>query len=437
MRSQWSVVVMLVVGSCLAVAEEPRRRAGGVTQGEFAQLLHASLARPAAGTSEYAVFATGRTRGPADTPATQALDYLAEAGLEPPGGWRAAELVRKIDLARLVVQLHGAENIVDLADGEACVAFAEAKGAPMGSLGDFLKYMQEVKKGLFKDGLYPAGLHPPVIGGTTEKLTVTRETVFRDEQGRPAVTVLPGTRILGWRDTNAQQVVMGRRLKAELSSVILDDGGPDPGEWIMSHRLHPAPGQLPDFLQRISREGLLRNSNNVAQAITFVACVVRDNPDVLSSVRSAVESLPVVDQKHVCQALWEADTPEASAVLADLLRRGPVRAEDLAFNPETNPPDLLEEPLGGKVLDRLWSAFFATGDSRYISRIVEALPLLADPGDHARRGAGGVARWSLKANCRQSGDVLRICESLSAQTGIGRAELGAILQEVKKPSPAP
>ena len=58
-------------------------------------------------------------------------------------------------------------------------------------------------------------------------------------------------------------------------------------------------------------------------------------------------------------------------------------------------------------LDMLWASFFATGDDRYVLRVIRALS--AAPQDKSPAIVAAAARWSLTANARQHSAVLDVC----------------------------
>ena len=78
---------------------------------------------------------------------------------------------------------------------------------------------------------------------------------------------------------------------------------------------------------------------------------------------------------------------------------------------DEHPPDFLKDTISSpSFLDALWGSFFATGDDRYVQRLISALPMLDTKGDVARMLIGGAAQWSLTSNAVQHPKVMEICE---------------------------
>ena len=93
-------------------------------------------------------------------------------------------------------------------------------------------------------------------------------------------------------------------------------------------------------------------------------------------------------------------------------------------------PKLIEIPINSPmVLDMLWGAFMASGDEKYIIRIISALPNvnIDIKEDHSKFMIGGTARWLLTSNAIQHEIVFKICkEQVSRQP----EEISNILCEI-------
>ncbi len=107
--------------------------------------------------------------------------------------------------------------------------------------------------------------------------------------------------------------------------------------------------------------------------------------------------------------------------------------QGLLVNP---PPDILSEPVASPaVLDMLWAMFMASGDERYVQKIIGVLPWLNEEGaaERIEKGAaermliGGAARWSLTSNAFQHDRVLQICR---AEVERQPEEVRVVLREV-------
>ena len=77
----------------------------------------------------------------------------------------------------------------------------------------------------------------------------------------------------------------------------------------------------------------------------------------------------------------------------------------------------------------LWGCFLASGDTRYVDKIIDALPMMKDESDQRRTLIGLAARWSLTSNAKQHKVVLKFCKKRLANSS---KELKPLLEEVIK-----
>src|ERR1019366_1352485 len=91
---------------------------------------------------------------------------------------------------------------------------------------------------------------------------------------------------------------------------------------------------------------------------------------------------------------------------------GPGFQEKVRVFSAKQPPNLLKDEITSpQFLDALWASFFATGDERYVWRLISALPMVDTKGDVSKMLIGGAAQWSLTSNAIQHGRVMEICEA--------------------------
>lgn len=151
-------------------------------------------------------------------------------------------------------------------------------------------------------------------------------------------------------------------------------------------------------------------------------------------------------------AVWYADYPKAAERLHPLLESFPEdhvirkRIESMLGH---QPPDFATLPVHSPAaLDYLWACFLATGDTRFVDRIMTVLPpkdqTLDDPefGDINEILLAGSARWSLISNAFQHPKVLEHLKTRRAGEPDPWPELdqiiqGAMDQLAERPCPAP
>lgn len=204
--------------------------------------------------------------------------------------------------------------------------------------------------------------------------------------------------------------------------------------WIQGYYRDPRPHELGELVQQAAREKHLKGQrmpglfarmfsrrgpleldawvHEDTNFIAFCAAVFAGAPHVIASVVADAASLPEAQQRSVWMAAWSAGAPaellreraratsKAAVLFVDTLSaRTPIPVEHIPLN-------------GPVVLDMLWSTFFATGEPRYIERVIEAIALLLD--DDARlKVVGQSAIWSLGANARAHPLVVQTCEKVA------------------------
>ena len=154
--------------------------------------------------------------------------------------------------------------------------------------------------------------------------------------------------------------------------------------------------------------------------------IFRSHPDKINQWLKELVNLPEIDQVVIVYALWLADIPEGQAYLANLnqVSSGTIQEVISDLQKET-PPHVDDLPIDHPhILDLLWAAFFATGEPKYILRIISALSQNNDIIDQSIYEA---AKWSLKANIKEHQKVKLICdEHLNQQP----EDIAVVLQEI-------
>jgi hypothetical protein len=246
----------------------------------------------------------------------------------------------------------------------------------------------------------------------------TASTVYIWNMSRIVVSALSAMLIIG---TGNFAGISGRALadNPTLSGKALDFTQPvndiktdeDLGRWFTYYYLHPKPDLTPKAILFAEHAGLLDKPSSKAPFVAFFTQLFAHNPDKLHSWIVALAPLSQAHKEFIWTVLWYADTPEAKKQAALLLPQ--LSAEDRDRNQKyTGKPVAIENwPISSPaVLDMLWSSFSATGDDRYVERIMTVLPW-SSPTEHdvSKILIGGAAKWSLTANAVQHKRVLDLC----------------------------
>ena len=210
-------------------------------------------------------------------------------------------------------------------------------------------------------------------------------------------------------------------------------------EWVTYYYLHPRPDLLPSALEVFSKAGLLTSKEDASGIVSFAARLCAANPDKVNSWALIVAKRSE-DQKVALEAaLWIANTVESRLALSVLgAAEGQTQKKAISQMLSSLPPDLMNGDIESPtVIDGLWGGFFATGDARYVRRVISALPLLNTkintPGAAAKVAVGRAAERSLTNNAILQPAVMAICETeLGRAPSDEKAFLAQIVQQAKE-----
>lgn len=210
--------------------------------------------------------------------------------------------------------------------------------------------------------------------------------------------------------------------------------------------LRPRPDQFVQVYRAIA-EGLeFQVDANFPSLSAFFGHVMRQYPERIGKWSEDLSSLPVSYLPILYYSLGMADTDESREALKRLADKTTGTDQRIIYRVlgQGLPSSLTMEVRTGKDLDMLWGAFLATGDSRYVRRVIETLgkniPVTAKGEGIV---LGGAAEWSLRSNAWSHSRVLETCraEIKSASPALA-GELGKIVKETEellktKPCPEP
>jgi len=183
-------------------------------------------------------------------------------------------------------------------------------------------------------------------------------------------------------------------------------------EWLTYYYQHPRPDLLVSALRFMSKDGWLKKSDAQAPVVAFVSRVFVANPDRLTGWATDIASDPEDEKSTMSVALWMANDESCRQTLTTMAKGGASAFQEKVKGFLTKlPPDLLKDEINSpQFLDALWGSFFATGDERYVQRLISALAMLDAKGDVTKMLIGGAAQWSLTSNAVQHPKVMQICE---------------------------
>jgi hypothetical protein len=200
-------------------------------------------------------------------------------------------------------------------------------------------------------------------------------------------------------------------------------------QWMSHYYQNPQPELIRPAIEGLREEGKLGDENAIEQIIFFLSFLFSAHPEKAVEWTSPfIEGdLPVMEKKVLITALWLSDTQRAKDYLARLALTVPELQEYIEDLTTGSPPDLERMPIDYPgILDSLWAAFMATGESRFVIRIISALAG-CDSEDAIGLLIGNAARWSLKSNAEDHAAVRSICEEQLAEQP---PKIAAILRKI-------
>ena len=185
-------------------------------------------------------------------------------------------------------------------------------------------------------------------------------------------------------------------------------------EWLTYYYLHPRPDLTLSAIHLMSKKGWLSKANPQSPLAAFLAQVFASNSDKTNAWLTELQA-STEDQKIMAAlALWMAHTSNSVPLLESMANKGSPTYQDYVRRllGDDHPPDFLKDTISSAgFLDALWGSFLATGDERYVQRLISALPMLDTKGDVTKMLIGGAAQWSLTSNAIQHPRVMEICET--------------------------
>jgi hypothetical protein len=202
----------------------------------------------------------------------------------------------------------------------------------------------------------------------------------------------------------------------------IDIEGLEPYDWLKRYHLNPRPSNVPTFVSASSKEGFLRRPQHSALLVGFLSQIFRENESSISQWLDQFNVLSGLDRQVVACSLLVSGSPSGRTYLERLSDRPIISEHDQSTPCESSRGlDLLAVKVeSGTVINLLWGAFFATGNTEYIKRIASVLPQRTSSRRELQRLAFA-AELSLTWNAREHPTVMRECEALvSADTDVGR-----------------
>lgn len=167
----------------------------------------------------------------------------------------------------------------------------------------------------------------------------------------------------------------------------------------------PDPTRVPQAIDAFAADGLAFDASAASPVMTFFSLVFAANPERMKA--------------------WEADLKTKDAVSKAAL--------EMAVFYSQNPDWVLQQPFHTATTnDMYWAAYYATGDSRYVQRVIDQLIYCDERTDVNLYLVGASAQWSLAGNLQEHPEVRGIMEKASQGA---TARIQQLLHEAVKQTP--
>jgi hypothetical protein len=172
-------------------------------------------------------------------------------------------------------------------------------------------------------------------------------------------------------------------------------------DFLNGYYLEPNPDAVGQAIEYLGSSGVLKKSSSAPPMYGFFTEIFAQNPGRMA------EWTPIIDQQ-----------PEETR---KILRRAVIMSADRKKLLDDEAPSPTRN-------DICWGAFFASGDRKYLTELIQQLRYMGERKDLNRFTAGGSAKWSLASNA-QSHPLVKtaIEEARDKATGALQQQLNDVL----------
>lgn len=198
--------------------------------------------------------------------------------------------------------------------------------------------------------------------------------------------------------------------------------------------LHPQPELLVATLLLADKLGLLQGEA-ATPLQAFASRIMAANPDKVKGMYADLAPISDNGKTLILTSLWWSNTKEAKEILEQIASQLPEKPKAEFKKQIDNAPPEVDKMAADSpaVLDMLWACFCATGDEKYVKRLVTVLATTkVDTKDLSQVMILNTGRWSLLSNIDQHERVKQICESLKGDSTLGEYVAKALAETAAK-----
>lgn len=204
--------------------------------------------------------------------------------------------------------------------------------------------------------------------------------------------------------------------------------------WQTYYYLFPEPALLVSAVKRMEAEGTFDSIGGSPPVCAFLGTIFAQNPD---KIAAWVEELKCLSPEHreliLPVALKWSGNEKAIELAAKIGGGDNIILRELGSL--SLAPDSLDklQIVSPSHLDMLWGCFMASGDGRYLEKIMSVLPWLHKKDvELSQIIIAGAAEWSLTSNCYQHKKVMQICEEEMQKKPELKQQLAEIIKSAQE-----
>jgi hypothetical protein len=186
-----------------------------------------------------------------------------------------------------------------------------------------------------------------------------------------------------------------------------------------------------NILLALKEKGELVKFTNISSIGTFYSFVLSDHPDQINTFMELANTFNDEETRVALQSLYFSKIDNKAELIQSLLKPSYKFSNEYFQELKDNAPtaNIIDLNVSGAgIIDMFWASYFATGESRYVEKIIEQLPLIDNVKNENEYFIGLSSRWSLLSNSVNNKNVLVILKTYKSSS----VKTNEILQELVK-----
>ncbi len=185
--------------------------------------------------------------------------------------------------------------------------------------------------------------------------------------------------------------------------------------WFAFYYKAPHPERVTASLHYMKQNAYLEDYPDIASV--FLAHIMTANPKAMKRwVDTEWQDLGGAEWSVILVSLWMVDTPESKALMEQHFERADSGNRERIKGLRDRNPDVIHPLKAGisdpRQVNLVWAAFSATGDERYVRKIIDQVHLYGELRDEKDAAIGEAAVMTLANNAMQHDVVAKLCSRM-------------------------